>query len=297
MKGKKSNLYNLLAILVVMVWGLTFISTKVLIISGLSPEEIFVFRFLIAYVGIWCFSPRKLFANSWKDEMWLILGGITGGSLYFWAENQALGITQASNVAFIVCTAPLFTAIFARMLYKGERTGRNLIIGSLLALTGMAFVVYNGSFVLKLSPVGDLLSLVAAVVWALYSLIMRKLSDRYDTLFITRKIFFYGLLTILPVFIFSPWQTDFSLLIQPSVLLNLLFLGVIASLICYALWNVILKHLGTVRASNYIYLNPLFTLLGSALWLQERITYLAIIGSAFIIIGVYLAGKKNSIKN
>ena len=283
---------NMAAIFTVGVWGLTFISTKVLIANGLSPKEIFLLRFLIAYIGIWFISPRKLFANNWKDELWLLLGGITGGSVYFLTENMALGITLATNVAFIVCTAPLLTTIFSLMIYKKEKATRSLIGGSLMALVGVAMVVYNGSFVLKISPLGDCLTLLAALSWAFYSLIMKKMTGRYNTIFITRKIFFYGILTILPVFLFQPWQADLSLLMEPSVLLNLLFLSVLASLVCFAVWNVVLKNLGTVRASNYIYLNPLFTLVGSAILLDEHLTIIALIGAACIMGGVYMAGKR-----
>lgn len=292
MNEKKNYIYHLIAIFTVAIWGLTFISTKVLITAGLSPKEIFLLRFLIAYVGIWFISPRKLFANGWKDELWLLLGGITGGSLYFLTENMALGITLATNVAFIVCTAPLLTTIFSLMIYKHVKATRALMGGSILALVGVAMVVYNGSFILKISPLGDFLTLIAALSWAFYSLIMKKMTARYNTIFITRKIFFYGILTILPAFLFQPWQADLSLLVQPSILLNLLFLGVLASLVCFAIWNVVLKNLGTVRASNYIYLNPLFTLVGSAILLNEHLTVVALIGAACIMGGVYIAGRR-----
>lgn len=285
-------IYHLIAIAIVSIWGLTFISTKVLIGDGLTPQEIFLLRFIIAYIGIWFISPRRLFAKSWKDEGWLLLGGLTGGSFYFLTENTALGITLACNVAFIVCTTPLLTTILALLIYKKERGTPMLIGGSLIALAGVALVVYNGHFVLKLSPLGDFLSFLAALSWAFYGLIMRKLLHRYGTVFITRKIFFYGLLTILPAFLFSPWQAKLSTLTQTSVLLNLLFLGVIASLICFVVWNIILKRLGTIQASNYIYLNPLATMVGSAFLLSEPITYMTVIGSGLILGGVYLSGRK-----
>ena len=95
----KHGYYHLIAILTVAIWGLTFISTKVLINHGLTPQEIFFYRFLIAYTGIWVISPKRLFTGNWKDELWLVAGGIFGGSLYFFTENTALGITQASNVS------------------------------------------------------------------------------------------------------------------------------------------------------------------------------------------------------
>lgn len=292
MIAKKGYTYHLIAILVVGIWGLTFISTKVLIGNGLSPQEIFFLRFLIAYLGIWFISPRKLFADNWKDELWLLLGGVTGGSLYFFTENTALEITLATNVAFIVCTAPLLTTILSLMIYKKEKATRGLVGGSVLALVGVALVVYNGQFVLKISPLGDLLTLLAAFSWAFYSLIMKKMANRYRTTFITRKIFFYGVLTILPAFLFRPWQFSLSGLLQPSVLLNLLFLSLLASLICFVVWNMVLKQLGTVRASNYIYLNPLFTLVGSAILLNEQLTAMSLMGAMLILGGVYWAGRR-----
>ena len=292
MHTTKNSIYHLIAILTVGIWGLTFISTKVLIEHGLSPQEIFLLRFLMAYLGIWFISPRKLFADNWKDELWLLWGGVTGGSFYFFTENTALEITLATNVAFIVCTAPLLTTILSLLIYKKEKATAGLVGGSLLALVGVALVVYNGHFILKISPLGDFLTLLAAFSWAFYSLIMKKMSGRYRTTFITRKIFFYGILTILPAFILHPWQFSLSGLWQPAVWMNLLFLGVLASLVCFVVWNIILKQLGTVRASNYIYLNPLFTLIGSAVLLDEQFTVMSLMGAMLILGGVYWAGKR-----
>lgn len=292
MHTTKNYIYHLIAILTVGIWGLTFISTKVLIEHGLSPQEIFLLRFLMAYLGIWFISPRKLFADNWKDELWLLWGGVTGGSFYFFTENTALEITLATNVAFIVCTAPLLTTILSLLIYKKEKATAGLVGGSLLALVGVALVVYNGHFILKISPLGDFLTLLAAFSWAFYSLIMKKMSGRYRTTFITRKIFFYGILTILPAFILHPWQFSLSGLWQPAVWMNLLFLGVLASLVCFVVWNIILKQLGTVRASNYIYLNPLFTLIGSAVLLDEQFTVMSLMGAMLILGSVYWAGKR-----
>ena len=276
----KHGYYHLIAILTVAIWGLTFVATKVLINHGLTPQEIFFYRFLIAYIGIWAISPKRLFAADLKDELWLLTGGLFGGSLYFFTENTALGITQASNVAFIICTAPLLTTILSLLFYKNEKATKGLIYGSLLALVGVGLVVFNGSVVLKLSPAGD------------YSRVIRKMTGRYPTVFVTRKIFFYGVLTILPAFLLHPLRPDFDVLLQPIVLSNLLFLAVLASLICYILWNVVLKQLGTMRASNYIYLNPLVTMVASVLILHEQITWITLIGAGCIILGVYLAEKK-----
>ncbi len=292
MKGWKKYSWHLIALFVVCVWSVTYISTKVLINNGLSPQEIFFLRFLIAYLGIWFISPRRLFADNLKDEARCLFLGITGGSFYFFTENTALRFTLATNVAFILCTLPLITAVLTLLIYKQERASHKLIMGSLLAFVGVALVLCNDRFVLKFSPLGDFLTLLAALSWAFYSLNMRQLFARYSTAFITRKIFFYGLLTILPIFLWQPWQLPLASLLRPAVFSNLLFLGLLASLVCYFVWNMVLKRIGAVRASNYIYLSPLFTLIASAILLGERLTPVALLGAALIIGGVYWAEKK-----
>ena len=284
--------YHLLAILTVAVWGTTFISTKILIENGLSPQEIFLLRFVIAYVGIWLLSPRKLLSDSWKDELWFLLAGLTGGTLYFLTENTALSLTQTTNVAFIICTTPLLTTGLSLLLYRQEKAGKELLAGSLVALAGVGMLIFNGSFVLKLSPLGDVLTLCAGVSWAVYSLIIRRLSGRYPSVFITRKVFFYGILTVLPVFAVHPFSFPAEGFLRSAVWMNLLFLSVLASLACFVAWNVVLKRLGTIQSSNYLYLNPLFTTVAAHLFLQEQLTVYAVAGVLLVLGGVFVAARK-----
>lgn len=284
--------YHLLAILTVAVWGTTFISTKILIENGLSPQEIFLLRFVIAYVGIWLLSPRKLLADSWKDELWFLLAGLTGGTLYFLTENTALSLTQTTNVAFIICTTPLLTTGLSLLLYRQEKAGKGLLAGSLVALAGVGMLIFNGSFVLKLSPLGDVLTLCAGISWAVYSLIIRRLSGRYPSVFITRKVFFYGILTVLPVFAVHPFSFPAEGFLRSVVWMNLLFLSILASLACFVAWNVVLKRLGTIQSSNYLYLNPLFTTVAAHLFLQEQLTVYAVVGVLLVLGGVFVAARK-----
>jgi len=285
--------YHLTAIACVIVWGTTFVSTKILLIHGLTPMWIFFFRFLLAYLVIWLIPNKRLWADSWRDEGLFFCLGLTGGSIYFLTENTALQLTLVSNVALLVCTAPLLTALLSHWFLKGERLNKPLIYGSLLALLGVALVVFNGNFILKTNPIGDLLSISAALLWAIYTILMKRLDTRYPVVFITRKVFFYGLLSILPWLCFSADRPQLSIVLQPVVVSNLLFLGLLASMLCYVLWNRTLKVLGTVRTSNYIYFNPVVTLITSALVLHEKITPIALIGALLILLGIYWAEKKN----
>lgn len=305
----KRIFYHLLALAVVAVWGVTFVCTKTLITAGMDPAAIFAIRFIMAYLGIWVLDlinsrgKVRLFSDNWKDEAVFLFLGITGGSFYFLTENTALAYTQAGNVAFLVCVAPVFTAIFTlitRRFLKGRfadglenvKLGAPLIFGTLLALAGMAMVIFDGSRV-EISLKGDLLSIGAALCWALYSMFMGQMTSDYGAVFATRKVFFYGLLTIIPFLgscldSFSP-----AVLGQPVVWLNLLFLGLIASLACFIIWNLAMSKLGNVTSTNYVYLNPVFTLITAALILGERMSPMSIIGCTAILAGVILAGRRS----
>jgi drug/metabolite transporter (DMT)-like permease len=280
-----------MTVFTILVWGTSFVATKVLLQHGLAPKDIFFYRFLLAYLTIWFFCPKRLWADSKKDEFSFFCMGLTGGSLYFIIENTALGITLVSNVSLILCTTPLITAFLSHFFVKGEQLKKSLLYGSLIALAGVAFVVYNGSFILKITPLGDILTLGAALMWGLYTIILKRFDTRYPVLFITRKIFFYGLVTLLPFFCFSPLIMTQAILFQPVVWGNLLFLGLISSMLCFILWNTALKHLGAIRTSNYLYFVPIVTLITSAIVINETITWIALIGAALIISGVYFAEK------
>ena len=286
-------------------WGVTFVCTKVLIGAGMHPAAIFVIRFTLAYLGIWLYilitNKSKRLWHGWKEELVFLVLGITGGSFYFLTENTALANTQATNVAFLVCSAPLFTAIltliykhfgkdrFARSL-ETIRLGWPLIGGTVLALLGMALVIFDGTQ-LQFSAKGDLLAIGAALCWAVYSLFMAEMTREYGTVTATRKVFFYGLVTIIPFL--GGHSSSFSpeVLGQTPVWGNLLFLGLIASLVCFIAWNKVMERIGNFTSTNYVYLNPVFTMLTAMAILGERLTLPAALGCAAILAGVIWAGS------
>ena len=282
---------HFLAAVVVLIWGCTFINSKVLLNHGMEAHEIYALRFLFAYVCILFISPRKLWSDSWQDELRMFVLGITGGTLYFITENEAVRIGYVNNVSFIVCTAPMVTTLLALIFIKEVKATRNLVVGTILATLGVGFVIFNGHFVLNLNPLGDMLALCACLCWAIYSILLRNVSEKYSAVFITRKVFFYGLVTVLPVFIFSPWHFSLNSFMRPVVWGNLLFLGFVASFMCFVLWSWVSKQLGALVASNYIYLNPISTVVFSAIFLGETMTPMAFIGSSMILFGVYLSNK------
>ncbi len=284
--------YHLVAFFTVAVWGTTFVSTKVLMLNGLSPAQIFTLRFTIAYILMLCFNHKRLFSDSWKDELKMALLGITGGSLYFLSENEAMNFTTTTNTSLIVCSCPLFATLLVRLVYRSSRINNLQLLGSLLAFAGMIIVVLNGRFVLHLSPVGDALAFTACMCWAVYSLLMKSVTGNYSAAFITRKVFFYGVLTILPYYIFVPGLPPMETFSKPQVLGNLLFLGCLASMVCFLTWNWCISKLGAVKATNWVYFNPITTMIFASWVLGEKITPYFLVGAVCILTGMYIADKK-----
>ncbi|MBQ7238324.1 MAG: DMT family transporter [Bacteroidales bacterium] len=321
--------WHLLALLTACIWGSTFAASSLLIKAGLSPAEIMSLRFAVAYLLMLPFEAKGMVQHAiryrqsdrsarrvrWRDEGLFILLGITGGSLYFLTENYAVKLTSyTSTVALIVSTCPILTAFIHRLLWRGEHLSSRFLLGSSAALTGVTLVVLNGVFVLDDNPWVILLSFGAALSWAFYSIILKLLDRRYASDVITRKVFFWGIVTMLPVCWYESVSghsllLDFGhtvtapetgwwgplhieMLTSSAVAWPLLYLSFIASLGCFLVWNIVCKRITVVVASNYLYFNPVTSLLAGAILLDERITWPAIIGCIVTIAGVYLCNTK-----
>lgn len=291
-QNSRSSVWHLLALSTIVFWGTSFVSTKVLLGYDFSAVQIFTFRFVVTYLILLLACHRKFRCENFKHELILFVCGITGCTLYFWTENTALTLSSSSNVSLIVCTNPLLIMIFGGIIYKTERLCKRQVLGCLVTFVGMVLVVLNGKFVLKLSPLGDFLAFGSALVWTIYSLVIKKLNGVYSTLFITRKVFFYGMLTSVPIMLVENSQVPWSNFALPVVSLNFLCLTVFSSLFGYLIWNKVLKQLGTVLASNYIYAIPLVTIITAVVALSERITFLGVVGAFAIVAGMLLAEMK-----
>ena len=287
-----------MAFVTVAIWGSTFVFTKILLVNGLSPAQIFTLRFIIAYILLLLFELTfrrqsfRLFSHSRRDELVMLLLGISGGSMYFLTENAAMLYTTATNTSLIVCSCPLFAMLLVALAYRqSEKFTRMQVVGSLIACAGMAAVVLNGRFVLHLSPKGDMLAFGACLSWAVYSLLMKTVTERYSTFFITRKVFFYGLLTILPYYLAVPGFPSTEVIFSSQVIWNLLFLSVVASMVCFLVWNWVIHQLGAVVATNWVYFNPITTILFAWWLLHEQITPWFLFGTVLILTGMYLCGR------
>ena len=292
---------HIVAFTVVAIWGSTFVFTKLLLLSGLTPAQIFTLRFIMAYVLLLVYSLSRpsfrLFSDSWRDELLMIGLGISGGTVYFLTENSAMNYTTTTNTSLIVSLSPLVATMLISLFYKSQRLSRVQMAGTLMAALGVVVVVLNGHFVLHLSPLGDSLAFSAALSWGFYSLLMIPASQRYSTLFVTRKVFIYGLLSMIPYFILRPsecWIFTSAVLqfFNLSIFLNLLFLGCVASMVCFLAWNWAIQKLGAVAATNYVYFNPVTTIVLAWLILSEQITVYFLLGTVLILVGMYLCDRK-----
>lgn len=291
-KRQRYSLGHLTALLTIVIWGTTFISTKILLID-FKPTEILFFRFVLGFLALLAVYPHRLKGTTRRHEFLFAAAGLCGICLYYLLENIALTFTMASNVSVIISIAPFFTAIFSHLfLRKEEKLRTNFFLGFLVAMAGICLISFNGSK-LELNPVGDLLALAAAILWACYSVLTKKISRLgYHTILTTRRMFFYGILFML-LFLLpsSDWnlKAKAALLSTPVYLLNLIYLGLGASALCFVTWNFSVKVLGVVKTSIYIYMVPVITIVTSILILKEPVTWMSVLGAILTVAGLFLS--------
>lgn len=296
MDRKKEITGHLSALITIFIWGTTFISTKVLL-EDFSPIEILFLRFTIGFVVLLTVYPHRMRIKDRKQELYFAAAGLCGITLYYLLENIALTYTFASNVGVVLSIAPFFTAIFAHFFLAGEKLRPQFFTGFGAAAVGIFLISFNGSSNLQLNPLGDILAVTASMVWAAYSILTKKISSfHYNTIQSTRRIFFYGLVFMIPALLIFGFKPDVSQMVQPLNLFHILFLGLGASALCFVTWNFAVKLLGAVKTSVYIYIVPVITVVTSVIVLKETITGIGVFGILLTLTGLLLSELKTSSK-
>lgn len=288
----KAALGHTAALITILIWGTTFISTKILL-ADFTPVEILFFRFLLGLLILTIIYPRRLKLTEWRQELTFAAAGLCGVCLYYLLENVALTYTMASNVGIIISAAPFFTAVLSHLFVKNEEClHARFFLGFFIAIIGICMISFNGSR-LSLNPLGDILALMAALLWAAYSLLTRKIgSYDYPVIPATRKVFLYGIVFMIPALFLFDFHIDIQKFMHPEYLLNLIYLGAGASALCFVTWNYAVRALGAVKTSIYIYLVPVITVLTSAIVLGEPVTMMSAAGTALTMAGLFLSGKQ-----
>lgn len=316
--------YHLIALFTVFVWGITFVSTKVLL-ADFSPLWILALRFAVGLCVLCVLRPRRLRLAKRRHELLFAAAGATGIAAYYLLENVALVFATATAVGVIVAASPLFTALLQAA--RGDRSALSarFLAGFAMAMAGLVIVGLGstgagsegaaggiaataaatvaaggpgapieatGSFD-ALSLLGYLLALAAALVWAVYSLLVKRIADLgYETIASTKRTFVWGLAFIaMATAAFGGPLPTASTFADPVNLGNLLFLGAIASAACFVTWGVAVKRLGAVTSTTYIYLVPAITAAASIAVLGEPLTAPIVGGIALTIAGLVVSQR------
>jgi drug/metabolite transporter (DMT)-like permease len=293
---KNKSIGHLAALITILIWGTTFISTKILLVD-FQPIEILFYRFVLGFIVLLVAYPHNLKGTTIKQELTFAVAGLCGVCLYYLLENIALTYTLASNVGVIISVAPFFTAILTHLFVKNEeRLGVNFFIGFVVAIVGICLISFNGSK-LQLNPLGDLLAVLAALVWAVYSILTREIgSFGFNTIQTTRRVFAYGILFMIPALFLFDFHIGLERFANYVYLFNIIFLGLGASALCFVTWNFAVKILGAVKTSIYIYMVPVITVVTSAIVLKEQITGIALVGTLLTLLGLFVSESKFGMK-
>ena len=290
-REKRQILGHVLACGTQIMWGATFVSTKVLL-KHFLPVEVLFTRAVLAFITLLILYPHQMKLKDKKHEVAFAGAGLFGIVLYFMLENTALTMTYASNVGIIVACAPFFVAVVVGFFFKNEKPGLNFFIGFAVAIIGVAMISMNGAKSLNLNPAGDFLAFLAMFSWGFYSAIIKKISEwEYPMAAVTRRIYFYGMLFLIPVLIYQHASWDMAQFTNPEIVLNFLFLGVGASAGGFFLWNLATQWIGAIKTSVYIYVSPIVTVVLSMVVLHEKMTIVSVIGAVFILIGLVMSQK------
>ncbi len=288
---------HLTALFTIIIWGTTFISTKILLVD-FTPIEILFFRFVLGLIALVIAYPRRLKLTNGKQELLFIGAGVTGVTLYYLLENIALTYTMASNVGVIVSISPFFTAILSHFFLKGEKLKINFLIGFIVAITGICLISFPDYSDVHLNPIGEILAILASFIWSIYSILTRKISMYgYNTIQTTRRTFFYGTVFMIPALFFSDFKFDLIRFSNPTYLGNILFLGFGACALCFVSWNLAVKQLGAIQTSVYIYMVPVVTIVTSFLILHENITWITILGTCLTLTGLVISESQHFLAN
>ncbi len=284
---------HLYAIFTTLVWGSCFVLTKNLLAAGLTAIQIIPLRMGLAFLALLAMRPKRL-KLTWKEELQFVIIGVAGGSFYFFLQNTALVHTSAANVSIIVSMSPIITVFLAQAFSRtNEKLGKWMYIGTVIAFVGVILVVLNGDTTFEFHLLGDMLALAAAAAWAVYSLLIKKFTEKYDNFCVTRRVFFWAFLTAVPLMLLTDGMPTMGpLFAEPKAWISWLFLAVFGNAVCFAIWNIAFQRLGVVVTNNYLYASPFVTVVVGWLMLGEPISLMSVLGAVLITVGLIFAYKK-----
>lgn len=281
---------HFLALFANVIWGSTFISTKVLL-DDFSPAAVMFIRFVMAYIFMWMIFPKALSFSGFRSEAMMLVAGFCGVTAYYQLENVALTYTYASNVGVIFAIIPFFVGVQAHFIFKGEeKLSKYFLGGFAVAMTGILLITFSGATFLGLRPQGDLIAILGCIIWSFYAIIVKRITiPGAKTIMVTRRIFFYAIMMMIPCMYLWGGDVNLNQFLEPKNCLNFVYLSLFASVLCYLSWNTALKHIGAMATSAYIYVGPVVTVVLSVIILDEQLTCWSFMGMALTMAGLILS--------
>lgn len=284
-------------IIAIAIWGGSFIATKIAV-RDVSPVTVVWLRFLIGTIilGYLAWKQNDLSLPGWKDGVELLWLGFLGITLHQWLQSSGLVTSEASTTAWLVSTTPVFMALLGWAFLK-EKLTRETIIGIFLATIGVLLVVSKGNFGSVFSgnfgAAGDILILISAPNWAIFSVLSHPILKRLSSIKVTFYIFLSGWLLTSIQFIAGSHWVEFNNL-STAGWISIAFLGIFCSAVAYIFYNDGLKVLPTSHVGVFLYLEPLVATIIAAIVLSESIVLASLVGGGLILFGVWLVNRNSS---
>jgi drug/metabolite transporter (DMT)-like permease len=292
---KSRLLPTLSALFAVVIWGGTFIATKIAL-TEVSPATIVWIRFGIGVIvlGIMVFVRKQFALPAGKDLAYLALLGFIGVTFHQWLQATGLQTARATTTAWIVATIPIFTALLGWMVLK-EKMGWVRVGGIVIAALGVLLIVSEGNLKMLFSgetgTIGDLLILISAANWAVYTILSRRELARHPAARMMFFVMLFGwLFAGLWIFGFGPGLSEIPRL-TASGWTSILVLGIFGSGLAYIAWYDALQAIPASQLGVFINIEPLVTTLLAVPMLNEPITLLTLLGGAIIILGVWMVNR------
>ena len=301
MTAKTISLFNaFLMALLIFFWGSSFVIVKIALREGLTPISIATFRFLIAG-GLFLMAllirkntePNYRLLVRKKDTPTLLFLALTGTTLFFTAQYTGIQMAGAAIAAIFVCLlAPIFIAALSANIFK-EYLMKKQIFGIALAAAGAFIVITGGTLSVSNSReflFGSLILLATPVLWATYSLLGKKIIEKYDPFLVVAYVTMLGGLCLIP-FAWAENSLHHIFTMSPYSWLAVLFLSLTCSLVGYYIWFYVLKQVGAAVTSSFLFAEPLVTVLFAVTFVGEKLTLTILAGGLLIFMGVYLVTR------
>jgi drug/metabolite transporter (DMT)-like permease len=283
------------ALFAVIVWGTSFIATKIAV-SEISPTAVVWLRFAMGLpILLFAVVLRKQFVFP-KGNEWLYFAllGFLGITFHQWLQSNGLKTAQASTTAWIVATSPVFIAVLGWLVLK-EKLNLLQSSGIALAMIGVLAVVSKGDFstitIGKFGSYGDFLILISAVNWAVFSILSRRGLKKHPSTMMTLWVMTIGWLLTSVAFFANKNYMDIPLL-DFRGWMAIIFLGIFTTGLAYITWFDALAQLPAAQTGAFLFVEPLTSMVVAAIVLNEKITLVSVLGGAVILVGIWLVNRK-----